>query len=136
MDNYPYATLGADGWFHCDRLHRPGFSTLLQDMLHCFGYIGIPVYRGRPYHQFGLECCKVHVNILTHPTDTTMMAWFTTAQGDDLDDTRTRLQHAQDELTATQSYGHLLEAELHERDEQLEVSQAHVADLQQEVEHL
>jgi peptidoglycan hydrolase CwlO-like protein len=65
-----------------------------------------------------------------------MMAWFTTAQGDDLDDTRTRLQHAQDELTATQSYVHLFEAELHERDEQLEVSQAHVADLQQEVEHL
>jgi septal ring factor EnvC (AmiA/AmiB activator) len=34
---------------------------------------------------------------------------------DDLDDTRTRLQHAQDELTATQSYINHLETELHER---------------------
>jgi septal ring factor EnvC (AmiA/AmiB activator) len=34
----------------------------------------------------------------------------------DLDDTRTRLQHAQDELVATQSYVHHLETELHERD--------------------
>jgi hypothetical protein len=39
-----------------------------------------------------------------------------------LDDTHTRLQHAQDELTAAQSYIHRLETELHERDEQLEVS--------------
>jgi hypothetical protein len=41
---------------------------------------------------------------------------------DNLDDTRTRLQHTQDELTAAQSYVHHLEAELHERDGQLEVS--------------
>jgi hypothetical protein len=25
MDDYPYATIGADGWFRCDGLHRPGF---------------------------------------------------------------------------------------------------------------
>jgi chromosome segregation ATPase len=55
---------------------------------------------------------------------------------DNLDDTRTRLQHAQDELTAAQSYIHHLETELHERDEQLEASQAQAADLQHEVEHL
>jgi chromosome segregation ATPase len=54
---------------------------------------------------------------------------------DDLDDTRTRLQHAQDELTAAQSYIHHLETELHERDEQLEASQPQAADLQHEVEH-
>jgi septal ring factor EnvC (AmiA/AmiB activator) len=41
---------------------------------------------------------------------------------DDLDDTRTRLQHAQDELTVTQGYIHHLETELHKRDEQLEAS--------------
>jgi C4-dicarboxylate-specific signal transduction histidine kinase len=41
---------------------------------------------------------------------------------DDLDDTRTRLQHAQDELVAAQSYVQHLETELHERDEQLEAS--------------
>jgi hypothetical protein len=29
MDDYPYATLGADGWFHSDRLHHQGFPTLL-----------------------------------------------------------------------------------------------------------
>jgi chromosome segregation ATPase len=49
---------------------------------------------------------------------------------DDLDDTRTRLQHAQDELVAAQSYVHHLETELHERDEQLEASQAQATDLQ------
>jgi chromosome segregation ATPase len=48
---------------------------------------------------------------------------------DDLDDTHTRLQHAQDELVATQSYVHHLETELHERDEQVEASQAQAADL-------
>jgi chromosome segregation ATPase len=54
----------------------------------------------------------------------------------DLDDTRTQLQHAQDELVAAQSYVHHLETELHERDEQLETSQAQVANLQHQVEHL
>jgi peptidoglycan hydrolase CwlO-like protein len=54
----------------------------------------------------------------------------------DLDDTCTRLQHAQDELATAQSYVHHIEAELHERDEQLEVSQAQAADLQHEVVHL
>jgi hypothetical protein len=55
---------------------------------------------------------------------------------DDLDDTHTRLQHAQDELTTAQSYVHHLETELHYWDKQLEVSQAQVADLQHKVEHL
>jgi chromosome segregation ATPase len=55
---------------------------------------------------------------------------------DDLDDTRTQLQHAHDKLIVAQSYIHHLETELHERDEQLEVSQAQVVDLQHEVEHL
>jgi peptidoglycan hydrolase CwlO-like protein len=55
---------------------------------------------------------------------------------DDLDDTCTWLQHAQDELATAQSYVYHLETELHEIDEHLEVSQAHAADLQHEVEHL
>jgi hypothetical protein len=93
MDDYPYATLGADGWFRCDGLHRPGFPTLLRDVLHRFGYTGFPTYRGRPYHQLGLGRCKVHVDILTHPTDPTMTAWFTMARGDDLDDTLERAAH-------------------------------------------
>jgi cell division septum initiation protein DivIVA len=57
-------------------------------------------------------------------------------KSDFLDDTRTRLKKAQDELVATQSYIHHLETELHERDEQLEVSQAQPAKLQEAVEHL
>jgi hypothetical protein len=93
MDDYPYATLGADGWFRCDGLHRPGFPTLLRDVLHRFGYTGFPAYRGRPYRQLGLGCCKVHVDIPAHPTDPTMAAWFTTARGDDLDDTLERAAH-------------------------------------------
>jgi hypothetical protein len=50
-------------------------------------------------------------------------------KADDLNDTHTRLQHAQDELVAAQSYVHHLETELHERDEQLGVSQAQATDL-------
>jgi hypothetical protein len=33
------------------------------------------------------------MDILAHPTDPTMMAWFTTARGDDLDDTLERAAH-------------------------------------------
>jgi hypothetical protein len=93
MDDYPYATLGADGWFHCDGLHHPEFPTFLRDVLHRFGYPGLPAYRGHPYHQFELGCCKVHVDILAHPTDLTMTAWFTMSRGDDLDDTLERAAH-------------------------------------------
>jgi hypothetical protein len=93
MDDYPYTTLGADGWFRCDGLHRPWFPTLLWDVLHRFGYTGLLTYRGHPYHQFGLGRYKVHVDIPAHPTDPTMTAWFTTAQGDDLDDTLDRATH-------------------------------------------
>jgi hypothetical protein len=93
MDDYPYATLGADRWFHCDGLHHLSFPTMLRDVLHHFGYTGIPAYCGRPYCQFGLGRCKVHVDISAHPTDLTMMAWFTTARGDDLDDALERAAH-------------------------------------------
>jgi hypothetical protein len=93
MDDYPYATLGADRWFRCDGLHRPGFPTLLRDVLHRFGYIGVPAYRGHPYRQFGLGRCKVHVDIPAHPTDPTMTTWFTMARGDDVDDTLERAAH-------------------------------------------
>jgi hypothetical protein len=92
MDDYPYATFGADGWLCCDGLHRPGFPTLLQDVLHHFGYTGL-FYHGRPYHQFGLGRYKVHVDIPAHPTDPTMMAWFIMARDDDLDDTLERAAH-------------------------------------------
>jgi hypothetical protein len=93
MDDYPYATLRVNRWFRCDGLHRPGFPTLLWDVLHRFGYTGTPAYDGRPFHQFGLGRCKVSVDILAHPTDPTMMAWFTMAQGDDHDDTLDRAAH-------------------------------------------
>jgi hypothetical protein len=93
MNDYPYATLGANGWFRCDGLHRPGVPTLLWDVLHRFGYTGLPTYRSRPYRQFGLGRCKVHVDILTNSTDPTMTAWFTTARGDNLDDTLERAAH-------------------------------------------
>jgi hypothetical protein len=62
-------------------------------MLHDFSYTGLPTYRGRPYHQFGLGRCKVHVDILAHPTDLTMTAWFTTARGDNLNDTLETAAH-------------------------------------------
>jgi hypothetical protein len=62
-------------------------------VLHRFGYTGLPVYHGHPYRQFGLERCKVHVDIPAHPTDPIMTAWFTTARGDDPDDTLERAAH-------------------------------------------
>jgi hypothetical protein len=65
MYDYPYATLGAD---------RPGFLTLLQDVLHHFGYTETLAYRGRPYRQLMHGRCRVHVDILTHPSDPTMTA--------------------------------------------------------------
>jgi hypothetical protein len=93
MDDYPYATLRADGWFRCDGLHHPGFHILLRDVLHRYGYTGTPAYCGCSYHQFGRGCCKVHVDIPAHPSNPTMMAWFTTARGNDLDNTLERAAH-------------------------------------------
>jgi predicted nucleic acid-binding Zn-ribbon protein len=57
-------------------------------------------------------------------------------KSDFLDDAYTRLKNAQDELVTAESYIHHLETELHERDEQLEASQAQAAELQDAVEHM
>jgi hypothetical protein len=51
------------------------------------------MYHGHPHRQFRLGRYKVHVDIPAHPTDPTMMAWFTMARGDDLDDTLERAAH-------------------------------------------
>jgi hypothetical protein len=229
MDDYPYATLGADGWFRCDGLHCPGFPTALGDDLNdtleraahqtltvfCERHLpvlgdttiallpvrneGNAVWSERmaaiddpklPTHHVGwvLTACYVqHMSSLLQEVtamgahlrlrleecagqvkaknrvvkdiqdgnrellqnnarlemrirdlnDELMRAYHCRDfKTDDLDDTRTRLHHAQDELTAAQSYIHHLEIELHERDEQVEASQAQAADLQHEVEHL
>jgi chromosome segregation ATPase len=50
---------------------------------------------------------------------------------DFLDNARTWLKNTQDELVAAQGYIHHLETKLHERDEQLEVSQCHTRFLSQ-----
>jgi hypothetical protein len=73
--------------------HQPLFPTLLQDMLHRFGYTGTPVYRGRRYHEFEHGHCEVHADVATHPSDLSMMAWFTMTTGDDIDDTLERATH-------------------------------------------
>jgi cell division protein FtsB len=57
-------------------------------------------------------------------------------KSDFLDDARTWLKSTQDKLVAAQGCIHHLKTELHERDEQLEVSQAQDAELQDAVEHL
>jgi hypothetical protein len=74
MNDYPYATLGANGWLHCHGLHRPSFPILLRDVLHRFGYMGIPTYCGRLYREFKRSRCEVHVDVPTHPSDPSMMA--------------------------------------------------------------
>jgi hypothetical protein len=66
---------------------------LLQNVLHHFGHTGTAMYRGHPYSEFRSGCCEVHVDILAHPSDPGMTAWFTTATGDDLDDTLERAAH-------------------------------------------
>jgi hypothetical protein len=93
MDDYPYATLGADGCLRCDGLHRPGFPTLLQDVLHRFSHTGTPTYHGRPYREFRRGRCKVYVDILAHPSDPGMTTWFTTTIDGDLNDTLERGAH-------------------------------------------
>jgi hypothetical protein len=55
--------------------------------------VQIPVYRGCPYHEFGRGHCEVHVDILAHPSDPGLTAWFTMATDDDLDDTLERAAH-------------------------------------------
>jgi hypothetical protein len=83
MDDYPYATLGAD---RC-----PGFPALLRDVLHRFSHTGTPTYRGHPYCEFERGLCEVHVDIPTHPSNSGMTAWFTMATC--LDDTLERAAH-------------------------------------------
>jgi hypothetical protein len=90
MDDYPYTVLRADGWLHCDGLHRPIFPTLLWVVLHYFSFTGTPTYRGRVYREFRHGCCEVHVNIPTHPSDSSLLAWFMMDTGDDLGDTQVR----------------------------------------------
>jgi hypothetical protein len=50
-------------------------------MLHRFGHMGTPTYHGRLYREFRHGHCEVLV--LAHPFNLGMMAWFTTATGDD-----------------------------------------------------
>jgi hypothetical protein len=92
MDDYPYATLGADRWLRFHGLHHPSFPTLLRDVLHHFGHTETPVYHGCPYCEFGRGHCDVHMDILAHPSDPGMTAWFTTAT-DELNDTLERAAH-------------------------------------------
>jgi hypothetical protein len=51
------------------------------------------MYHGRPYCEFERSRCEVHVDILTHPSDPSMMAGFTMAKGGDLDDSLERVAH-------------------------------------------
>jgi hypothetical protein len=93
MNNYPYATLEADRWLRCDRLHRPGFLTLLWDVLHHFVFTGRTIYHGHLYREFERGRCEDYVDIPPHPSDPSLMAWFATAMGDDLDDALERAAH-------------------------------------------
>jgi hypothetical protein len=80
-------------WLRCDGLHRLCFPTLLRDVLHRFGYMGTPAYHGHPYHEFRHGHYEVHVDVPAHPSDPGITVWFTTAMGDDLNDTLERAAH-------------------------------------------
>jgi hypothetical protein len=90
MDDYLHCSLGADGWLRYDRLHHPGFTTLLRDALRYFDYTMSPSYCSRRYHEFGRGRCEVQVNIPPHPSQLSWMAWSATARGDDVDDSLER----------------------------------------------
>jgi hypothetical protein len=62
-------------------------------MLHHFRYKGSPVYHGCMYREFGRGRCEVHVDIPTHPSAPSLMAWFTMATGDDVEDTLETAAH-------------------------------------------
>jgi hypothetical protein len=51
------------------------------------------MYHDHLYREFKHGRCEVHVDVPTHPSDLSMTAWFTTATGDDLDDTLERAAH-------------------------------------------
>jgi hypothetical protein len=93
MEDYPNASLGADGLLCCDGPHRPGFPTLLRDVLRCFGFTEAPSYNGCLYHEFGRGGCEVHLDIPPHPSHLSLTAWSPSAMGDDLDDTLERAAH-------------------------------------------
>jgi hypothetical protein len=73
-------------------------------MLHHFGHTGTPTYHGRLYREFRHGRCEVHVDIPAHHSDPGMTTWFTTATGDDFDDTLERAAHQ----TLTEFYEHHL----------------------------
>jgi hypothetical protein len=68
MDDYPYCSIGADGWLRCDGLHRPSFPTLSRDVLRRFGYTESPSYHGRLYCEFEHGHCEVRMDIPLHPS--------------------------------------------------------------------
>jgi hypothetical protein len=80
-------------WTATPTPHRPSFLTLLRDVLHRFGYTGTPAYHGHLYHEFGHGHCEVHVDVLTHPSDLSMTAWFTMATSDNLNETLEKVAH-------------------------------------------
>jgi hypothetical protein len=68
MDDYAYASL---------RFSHPALGRVAPLQLHGVSHVSRPPVPSVP----------------AHPTDSTMMAWFTTARGDDLDDTLERAAH-------------------------------------------
>jgi chromosome segregation ATPase len=80
------------------------------------------------------HCLEAHVKELNNDLMRTYHSHD--VKSDFLNDTRTQLKNDQDKLVDAQGYIHHLETELHERDEQLEVSQAQATELQDAVEHL
>jgi chromosome segregation ATPase len=73
------------------------------------------------------HCLEAHVNELNDELMTTYRR--RDVRWDFLDNARTRLKNTQDELVTAQGYIHHLETEVHERDKQLEVSQAQATEL-------
>jgi chromosome segregation ATPase len=138
MDDYPYATLGADGWFRCE-VTATGAHLCLR-LEECADQVKAKNRVVKDIQKGNRELLQKNARLETRIRELSdeLMRTYRSCdfKTDDLDDTRTRLQHTQDELVAAQSYVHHLETELHERDKQLEASQAQTADLQHQVEHL
>jgi hypothetical protein len=79
MGDYSYCSF-EDGRLCTWGLHHHGFPVLLWDALMQMGYGDTPPeYYGRHLEEHGLQCCKVYMDILSHPVFPDGSSWSTWA---------------------------------------------------------
>jgi hypothetical protein len=93
MGDYSYCTF-ENGHLRMRGLHRHDFPLLPWDALVQTGYGDrAPEYYGRLYEEHGLQCCKVYVDIPSHPVFPDGSPWSTWAIGANMDDDMEKAAH-------------------------------------------